>query len=237
MENVLRRRGAIPGFGGTLLLVDRTLATPPSSGRLSDLPPELSPASPSEPPRDEITQLLHAWRGGDRDALDRLVPRIYGELRRVADRYLRRERADHTLQPTALVHEAYLRLSGGERPEWRDRVHFFAVAAQMMRRILVDHARAHRADKRGGGARRVSLDEGIAEAVERTADLVALDDALVALAKIDPRKARIIELHYFAGLTVAETAEVLDRSISTVVLDARLARAWLVAELREPANA
>ena len=192
---------------------------------------------PAAPPEEEITQLLAAWRGGDRGALDRLVPRVYDELRRVADRYLRRERSDHTLQPTALVHEAYLRLSGAERPAWRDRLHFYAVAAQVMRRILVDHARAHRADKRGGGSRRVPLDEKIADGDVRTAELVALDDALSALARIDPRKARIIELHHFAGLSVAETAEVLDRSISTVVLEARLARAWLVAALREPGNA
>lgn len=207
-------------MGGTVVLVDRIAANPESFGLPGRVPPE-----------EEITQLLAAWRSGDRGALDRLVPRVYGELRRVADRYLRRERSDHTLQPTALVHEAYLRLVGAERPAWRDRIHFYAVAAQVMRRILVDHARAHDADKRGGGARRVSLDEGIAKSAERAADLVALDDALQALAKIDPRKARIIELHYFAGLSVAETAEVLERSISTVVLEARLARAWLVAAL------
>lgn len=187
-------------------------------------------------PAEEITQLLAAWREGDRDALDRLVPRVYDELRRVADRHLRRERSDHTLQPTALVHEAYLRLTGAERPAWRDRLHFFAVAAQVMRRILVDHARARRAEKRGGGARLLPLDDGAAGA-ERAVELVALDDALEALAKVDPRKARIIELHYFAGLTVAETAEVLGRSVSTVVLEARLARAWLVSALRESVHA
>ncbi|MEP7010863.1 MAG: sigma-70 family RNA polymerase sigma factor [Acidobacteriota bacterium] len=199
---------------------------------MSATPKSFDPVLPAE----EITQLLAAWRDGDRGALDRLVPRVYGELRRVADRYLRRERTDHTLQPTALVHEAYLRLIGAERPAWRDRLHFYAVAAQVMRRILVDHARAHRADKRGGGMRLLSLDEGASAVGERAADLVALDDALSALAKVDPRKARIIELHYFAGLSVAETAEVLDRSISTVVLEARLARAWLVAALREAAH-
>ncbi len=180
---------------------------------------------------------MHAWRGGDRDALDRLVPQVYGELRRVADRYLRGERSDHTLQPTALVHEAYLRLTGKERPQWRDRAHFFAVAAQVMRRILVDHARAHRADKRGGGALLVPLDESNLSASERTADLIALDDAIEALSRVDPRKARIIELHYFGGLSVAETAKVLDLSISTIVLDARLARAWLVAALRARGHA
>ncbi len=216
--------------------MDRAPAPSPSSVRPLDLGSEPSLRSSSETPTEEITQLLAAWRDGDRDALDRLVPRVYGELRRVADRYLRRERSDHTLQPTALVHEAYLRLTGAERPAWRDRLHFYAVAAQVMRRILVDHARAHRAEKRGGGVRLLPLDEGAAAVGERAVELVALDDALVTLAKIDPRKARIIELHYFAGLTVAETAEVLDRSISTVVLEARLARAWLVAALREPAH-
>ena len=191
------------------------------------------PAAPEiPPPPDEVTRLLRAWGDGDRGALDRLMPRVYDELRRVAGRYLRHERPDHTLQPTALVHEAYLRLIGAERPQWRDRIHFYAVAAQVMRRILVDHARAHQADKRGGGARRVPLDEGIDAGVERAADLVALDDALAALAAVDARKARIVELHHFAGLTVAETAEVLDLSVSTIVLEARLARAWLAAALR-----
>lgn len=191
-----------------------------------------APSEISPPPPEEVTGLLRAWRDGDRGALDRLMPRVYDELRRVAGRYLRHERPDHTLQPTALVHEAYLRLIGAERPQWRDRLHFYAVAAQVMRRVLVDHARAHRADKRGGGARPVPLDEGIDAGVERTADLVALDEALAALAAIDARKARIVELHHFAGLTVAETAEVLDLSVSTIVLEARLARAWLVAALR-----
>jgi RNA polymerase sigma-70 factor, ECF subfamily len=190
------------------------------------------PAAPEiPPPPDEVTQLLRAWGDGDHGALDRLMPRVYDELRRVASRYLRHERPDHTLQPTALVHEAYLRLIGAERPQWRDRIHFYAVAAQVMRRILVDHARAHQADKRGGGARRVPLDEGIDAGVERATDLVALDEALAALAALDARKARIVELHHFAGLTVAETAEVLGLSVSTIVLEARLARAWLAAAL------
>lgn len=196
-------------------------------------------ASPEiPPPPDEVTQLLRAWRDGDRGALDRLMPRVYDELRRVAGRYLRHERPDHTLQPTALVHEAYLRLIGAERPQWRDRIHFYAVAAQVMRRILVDHARAHQAGKRGGGARRVPLDARLEAGVERAADLVALDDALTALAAVDARKARIVELHHFAGLTVAETAEALGLSVSTIVLEARLARAWLAAALRRaPARA
>jgi len=191
-----------------------------------------APIEISPPAADDVTRLLRAWRDGDRGALDRLMPRVYGELRRVAGRFLRGERPDHTLQPTALVHEAYLRFAGAERPRWRDRMHFYAVAAQVMRRILVDHARAHGAGKRGGGAPRVPLDEGIDAGVERAADLVALDDALEALAAMDARKARIVQLHHFAGLTVAETAEVLGLSVSTIVLEARLARAWLVAALR-----
>ncbi len=184
----------------------------------------------------EITHLLEAWRGGEADALDRLVPRVYDELRKVADRYLRRERANHTLQPTALVHEAYLRLSGHERPAWRDRIHFFAVAAQVMRRILVDHARAHRAEKRGGALQLLPLEEDSAINDGKTVELLALDEALDRLARIDVRKARIIELHYFAGLTVAETSEVVEVSVSTIVLESRLARAWLVAELRDGAH-
>lgn len=194
------------------------------------IPRDASAISP--PPPEEVTGLLRAWRDGDRGALERLIPRVYDELRRVAGRHLRRERPDHTLQPTALVHEAYLRLAAAERPRWRDRIHFYAVAAQVMRRILVDHARAHLADKRGGGAPRVPLDERIDAGAERTADLVALDDALAALAAVDARKARIVELHHFAGLTVAETAATLGLSVSTIVLEARLARAWLVTALR-----
>jgi len=183
-----------------------------------------------------VTQLLEKWSQGDEEALNQLLPLVYEELHRLAGAYLRRERREHTLQPTALVNEAYLKLIDQHSIRWQNRSQFYGVAAQLMRRILVDHARAHRAEKRGGGVRLLPLDEGAAAVGERAVELVALDDALVTLAKIDPRKARIIELHYFAGLSVAETAEVLDRSISTVVLEARLARAWLVAALREPAH-
>ncbi len=175
----------------------------------------------------EVTGLLAQWRAGDADAVDRLLPLVYEELRRLSARYLRRERQSHTLQPTALVHEAYLRLVGKDHPQWRDRVHFFAVAAQQMRRILVDHARAHGAAKRGGDATVVTLDETLVYDRDRASDLVALDEALVALAEIDERKARIIELRYFAGLTLQEAAEVLGVSTATVNNESRFARAWL----------
>ncbi len=175
----------------------------------------------------EVTALLAQWRGGDAEAVDRLLPLVYDELRRLSARYLRREREGHTLQPTALVHEAYLRLVGKDHPQWRGRVHFFAVAAQQMRRILVDHACAHGAVKRGGDATVVTLDEGLVYDRDRAGDLVALDEALQALAEIDERKARIIELRYFAGLTLKEAAEVLGVSTATVNNESRFARAWL----------
>jgi RNA polymerase sigma factor (TIGR02999 family) len=182
-----------------------------------------------------VTELLAAWRAGDRSALDRLIPQVYGELRRLADRALGGERAGHTLQPTALVHEAYLKLAGAAAPRWNDRLHFFAVAAQLMRRILVDHARVRKAAKRGGGLRFVPLDEESdaldERTAERAAELVALDDALSSLSALDPRKARILELQYFGGLSLAETAEVLALSTSTIGLEARLARAWLLVEM------
>jgi RNA polymerase sigma-70 factor (ECF subfamily) len=158
------------------------------------------------------------------------MPLVYGELRRLAARSLEGERKDHTLQPTALVHEAFLRLAGGAVPRWQDRVHFFAVAAQVMRRLLVDHARARRTEKRGGGARPLPLEAALDIGSPEAGDpelLLALDAALVELAVHDPRKARIVELRFFGGLTIEETAEVLDLATSTVILEARLARAWL----------
>lgn len=164
----------------------------------------------------EVTQLLINWRHGDQAALDQLMPIVYDELHRLADRYMSRERPDHTLQATALVHEAYLRLVTMD-VSWQDRAHFFAVAAQLMRRILVDHARSHQYAKRGGGARKVSLDEATIVSEARAADLVALDDALTSLATMDPRKSRIIELRFFGGLTVEETAEVLSVSPATII--------------------
>jgi RNA polymerase sigma factor (TIGR02999 family) len=179
---------------------------------------------------DEVTLLLAAWHDGDPEALSRLMPLVYSELRRLAARSLDGERRDHTLQPTALVHEAYLRLAGGAVPRWHDRVHFFAVAAQVMRRLLVDHARARRTDKRGGGARRLPLEAALEIGAPGAGDpelLLALDVALDELAEHDARKARIIELRFFGGLTQEETALVVGVATSTVILEARLARAWL----------
>lgn len=185
----------------------------------------------STPPTD-VTYLLAAWRGGDAEAASRLMPLVYDELRRLSRRYLRRERPDHTLEPTALVHEAFLRMVGKERPQWQDRAHFFAVAAQQMRRILVDHARAHGADKRGGDVVRVPLDDDMAFEPQPAADLLALDEALTALAELDPRKARVVELRYFAGMTLSEVAQLLERSTATINNESRLARAWLHRYLR-----
>jgi RNA polymerase sigma factor (TIGR02999 family) len=184
-------------------------------------------------PRD-VTRLLRLWQQGDREASEELLPLVYGELRRIARRHLRAERDGHTLEATALVHEAYLRLAGGAELHWNDRVHFYAVAAQMMRRVLVDHARGRGAAKRGGSMIRVSLDEARDPAIESGADLVALDDALKSLEVIDPRKSRVIELRFFGGLTLDETAAVLGVSVPTVVKEARLARAWLHGQIAAP---
>ncbi len=179
-----------------------------------------------EPPADDVTLLLADWRNGDARALERMLPIVYRELQRLAASYLRRERAAHTLQPTALVHEAYVRLVDQRTPAFRDRAHFFGVAAHVMRQVLVDSARKKRAAKRGGG-HDVALDEIVVAAPERPQDVVALDDALVALAEVDPRKARVIEMRYFGGLGNAEIADVLEISVPTVVRDARFAEAWL----------
>jgi RNA polymerase sigma factor (TIGR02999 family) len=182
--------------------------------------------------QESITALLRAWREGERDALDRLVPLVYDELRRLAGRAMQRERTDHTLQTTALLHEAYLRMLGAD-VEWEDRAHFYAVAAQTMRRILVDHARARGRDKRGGGSVRVPLEEGLAQAAASTPDVVALDEALSRLSTLDERKAKAVELHYFGGLTYDETARVLGVSPATVDRELRLAKAWLYRELSD----
>lgn len=173
-----------------------------------------------------VTQLLRAWAQGNRAAFDRLTPLVYGELRRLAGLYMRRERSDHTLTPTALVSEAFLRLVGGEHPLYEDRVKFFAVAAGHMRRILVDHARRRTAQKRGGRERPEPLDEDVV-AGDRPEELVALDEALVALAAMDERKARVVELHYFGGMSQKEVAAELGLHENTVSRDLRLARAWL----------
>ncbi|HEY6229697.1 MAG TPA: sigma-70 family RNA polymerase sigma factor [Pyrinomonadaceae bacterium] len=187
----------------------------------------------SEPSPHEMTQLLAAWSDGDREALDRLLPLVEDELHRLAHHYMNRERAGHTLQTTALVNEAYLRLIDQREVRWQNRAHFFAIAAQMMRRILIDHARRQAYAKRGGGARKVSLAEVAVLTDERAAELVALDEALNGLARIDERKARVVELRYFGGLTVEETATVLKVSPDTVTREWRRARAWLHREIQE----
>jgi RNA polymerase sigma factor (TIGR02999 family) len=178
-----------------------------------------------------VTSLLLAWSEGDEAALARLVPQVYAELHRLAHHYMRGERPGHTLQTTALVNEAYLRLVDLGGVTWNDRAHFFAMSARLMRRILVDHARSRRYQKRGGGAKVVPFDEELTVTREPGTDLVALDDALVALAKLDPRKCDVIELRFFGGLSVEETAVALNVSTSTVMRDWRLARSWLLKEL------
>ena len=185
---------------------------------------------------NEITEQLIAWSQGDAAALDKLIPAVYQELRRMADHYLRSEDPSHSLQPTALVHEAYLRLIDQTKVEWQSRAHFFGVAAQMMRRILIDHAKTKHRLKRGGTAIKVSLDENVNFSQERAAELIALDDALQALAHIDERKSKIVELRYFGGLTVEETAQVLGVSDKTVMRDWNLAKAWLYQELTQPGS-
>ena len=180
----------------------------------------------------DVTEMLLAWKRGEPGALDRLLPVVQSELHRVARGYMRRERPDHTLQATALVHEAYLRLVDQTRVTWKSRAHFFGVAAQLMRRILVDHARRHAARKRCAPDLRVTLAEGVAAQGERTLDLVALDGALERLAALDPRQVRVVELRFFGGLTTEETAEALDVSPVTVKRDWIAARAFLYRELK-----
>ena len=187
------------------------------------------PMQPSQPP--EITGLLNAWRNGDQASFERLMPLVYDELRRLARRYTSRERADRTLQPTALVNEAYLRLIEMTGVGWQDRTHFFAVAAQVMRHILVDAARARISAKRGGHMRQVNASVLLNLGTRRDPELVALDDALNALEKIDSRRARVIELRFFVGLSVEETAEVLKISAQSVMRDWKLAKAWLEREV------
>ena len=185
----------------------------------------------SEPADSDVTSLLAAWSEGDEAALARLVPQVYAELHRLAHHYMRAERPGHTLQTTALVNEAYLRLVDTKRIRWESRAHFLGVAAQAMRRILVDAARGHGAQKRGGAALHVTLDGVAVPAPQRDDALVALDEALTALAAVDARKSRVVELRYFGGLTVAETAAVLHVSPETVQRDWHVAKAWLLREL------
>jgi RNA polymerase sigma factor (TIGR02999 family) len=183
-------------------------------------------------PSPDVTQILHAVSGGDKDAPARLLPLVYAELRRLAGHYLRQERPDHTLQPTALVHEAYLKLIDQSRVDWQNRAHFIGIAAQSMRRILVDHARSHRASKRGGFQQKLALDDAVDYSQPRDIDLVALDDALNLLAEFDQRQSRIVELRFFGGLTIEETAEALGVSPATVKVDWSMAKAWLRREIK-----
>jgi RNA polymerase sigma factor (TIGR02999 family) len=183
-----------------------------------------------EPP-SEVTQLLRVWRGGDREALDALLPLVYKELRRRAHFQLRNERPNHTLQSAALVHEAYLRLVGVSPPQWESRTHFFAIAAQLMCQILVDYARRHGAAKRGASVCKLSLEEGTMMSRRRDVHVVALDDALIGLAKIDPRQSRVVELRFFAGLSLEQVSEVLEIAPATVQRDWTAARAWLHREI------
>ena len=178
-----------------------------------------------------VTELLVRWRGGDKAALDALMPLVYSELRRIANRHLQAERSDHTLQSTALVHEAYVRLTNQQLPQWQNRAHFFAVAAQLMRQILVDHARSHRASKRGGEVYKLALDDAEDQQKPIDIDIVALDDALKSLTAMDAQQGKVVELKFFGGLSNEDTAEVLGISTSTVKRDWTTARAWLFREL------
>lgn len=187
----------------------------------------------SQPPQHDVTQLLLEWSDGDGDALDHLMPLVYEELRGVAHRYMRRERNDHTLSTTALVHEAYLKLVDQHRVQWQNRAHFFAIAAQAMRRILLMYARKRKAAKRGGGQAPAALDENMLVSDDRIEEIVALDEALTRLAAMDERLARVVEYRYFGGLTIDETAEVMGLSSATIKRDWRTARAWLFREMGE----
>jgi len=186
---------------------------------------------------DQLTQLLVRWRGGDRQALDDLMPLVYEELRRLAQHYLQRERSDHTLQSTALVHEAYMRMLGQKLPDWQNRAHFFGVAARLMRQILVEYARGHQAGKRGGNACKVTLDEGALLSQKTDVDVILLDDALQDLAKLDEQQSRIVELRFFAGLSIDDTSEVLGISPATVSRQWTTARVWLHREISRRAPA
>ena len=178
----------------------------------------------------EVTRLLQSLNAGNREAVDALVPLVYSELRRLAAHYLKSERGEHTLQPTALVHEAFLRLVEQETA-WQNRTHFFAMAANLMRRILVDYARSHTAEKRGGAAEKVAIEDAFVFVKEKPAQMIALDEALEEMAKIDPRRSRVVELKFFGGLTNEEIAEVLGVHVNTVLRDWNLARAWLKTQI------
>ena len=192
---------------------------------------------PNQPASEDVTRLLIEWKGGNSSAVDMLVPLVYDEMRRLAQSYLRNERSAATLQPTALVNEAYLRLVAQNLPDFESRAHFFGVAAHLMRQILVDHARKHRSAKRGGGAPKAAIEEALNFAPESSADILALEDALQALEKIDEKKARLIELRFFGGFSLEETAQTMGISVATVGREQRLAEAWLHRELSRGASA
>lgn len=204
----------------------------PSPGCFGAVARPLHDESPSP-----VTQLLVRWRAGDREALEALMPLVYDELRRLAHHYLRQERSDHTLQSTALVHEAYLRLTGQNPPEWQSRAHFFGIAAHLMRQILVEYARSRGTAKRGGNAPRLALDAAAAVGQQTDVDVVALDQALQALTELDAQQGRIVELRFFAGLTIEDTSEVLGISPATVKRDWTTARAWLYRAMTGEAQA
>lgn len=189
-----------------------------------------APASPPTSP--DVTQLLRNWQVGDQSARDQLLEIVYEELRRQAARYLRRERPDHTLQPTALVHEAYLQLIDQSRVNWEHRAHFFGAAARLMRRVLVDHARAHQAEKRGSGEEKLALDEAMAVPQSKDLNILALNDALEELARMDEQQSRIVELRYFGGLSIEETATVTGVSPATVKREWAMAKAWLQTQIK-----
>jgi|ERR1051326_2183547 RNA polymerase sigma factor (TIGR02999 family) len=190
--------------------------------------------SPANSPQEAVTRLLIEWKSGNKEALDLLTPIVYDELRRLADHYLRNEHAAATLQPTALVHEAYLRLVAQRLPDWESRSHFFGVAAHLMRQILVDHARRKHSGKRGGSNANLSIEEVVTFAAGTDREIEALDDALNALAAVDERKAKVIELRFFGGFSGEETAQALDISVATVGREQRLAEAWLHREMSAP---
>jgi RNA polymerase sigma-70 factor, ECF subfamily len=206
-----------------------TLDEEPICGKIGLTTTRHSVTGPTKTP---VTQLLRDWRSGDEKALEALLPHVYQELHSVAAAYMRRERPGHTLHPTELIHETYLRLIGSALPEIENRKHFYALAARLMRQVLVDHARRHRAGKRGSGKENIPIDEAVIYSHQRAAEFVALDDALEALAAFDPRKARVVELRFFAGLTSEEIAEVVNMSPASVSRDLRFAEAWLQRELR-----
>lgn len=185
----------------------------------------------SIPPQTQVTQLLQQWQEGSNEALETLMPLVYAELKRLAGSYLRRERPDHTLQSAALVNEAYLRLVDQNQTRWQNRAHFYGIAAQMMRRILADHARGHNAAKRGSGMPELELNEAVAQAQARSVDLVDLEEALQRLEKLDPQQGKIVELRFFSGLSIEDTANVLGISPATVKRDWAVARAWLFREV------